>query len=256
MKREPSIHVTRSCLIELFEEFGFDVNKITPFMLAAKNYALVGRRLIIENSKTRQNKLRKVSTEDIYLLGEFSLKFRQYVLDNKIRPTFPIINEHHSDWKYVKNAVKNLIEFCEQYNYDPHEMIDDFIELAHKVMGKQFSLHKFSYYRTRMLDYYHELYVIQNDPNKEETLRMMSFYLKLVNQMTRINLDDLKKRSVYYHFVLGSAEALKNNADVTDWVQAQFDAIAWADEIPEPSMMHNDRAVERYRKYLMKKKKR
>ena len=47
--------------------------------------------------------------------------------------------------------------------------------------------------------------------------------------------------------------------DEKDWnvfqfLDAQFEALAWCNGLPEPSQMYNDKAIERYNKYLYKNK--
>ena len=44
-----------------------------------------------------------------------------------------------------------------------------------------------------------------------------------------------------------------------DWnsiwfIDAQFESLAWCNGLPEPSQMYNEKAIERYNKYLYKNK--
>lgn len=42
--------------------------------------------------------------------------------------------------------------------------------------------------------------------------------------------------------------------DPMKFIDAQFESLAWCNGLPEPSQMYNDKAIERYNKYLYKYK--
>lgn len=257
MKRQPSIHVTKEILEKLFDKYDLPKNNIPRLMMDAQQYALLNRRAIAVASVAKAKKIKNIVQVDNKIVGQFALRYREFIKDNKIRKTPAIITSDHSDFKFLKQAVKIYVEYCAEFDLEADVEIDDFLILSYKVMGKKnFTIRKFNYYRTRILDEYNLLLTIQTDVNEKFTINMFNYYLTQVSSMSTMDINDLKTNKVYYHFVLASEDAIAKKSTAKNWVDSQFEALAYLEAIPEPNQMYGKHAQSRYRKWQLKNNKR
>ena len=80
------------------------------------------------------------------------------------------------------------------------------------------------------------------------------YFIKRVADVTGIYESFVNQPDKYIHFVRLDKFLSEKGWDPTQFIDAQFESLAWCNGLPEPSQMYNDKAIERYNKYLFKHK--
>ena len=87
----------------------------------------------------------------------------------------------------------------------------------------------------------------------EEVIRIKDYYFKKVASATGI-YDGVDNPEKLIHFLRLKTFLDERGWDPMKFIDAQFESLAWCNGLPEPSQMYNDKAIERYNKYLYKNK--
>ena len=68
-------------------------------------------------------------------------------------------------------------------------------------------------------------------------------------------MNHMKKNpEKYVHFAYVAAFLEEEGWDYKDFIDAQFESLAWCNGLPDIAQLYTDKAVERYNKYLYKNK--
>ena len=87
----------------------------------------------------------------------------------------------------------------------------------------------------------------------EEVIRIKDYYFKKVASATGI-YDGVDNPEKLIHFLRLKTFLDERGWDYTKFIDAQFESLAWCNGLPEPNQMYNEKAIERYNKYLYKNK--
>lgn len=252
--REPSIHITKSQFEEILNTLEVDNFPVEAFFVIARKEAINHRAVLVSNNKNtkRVNNILLASKGDAALVADILYATRIKLKHRGVRK----INESNSrEWANCKKLAEICNTFCEDFKFDTREGFIKYIETGLKrmtdyrnVMQRLISMQDNI---TNQIDAEIEL---KGDKDPGFTKDIHDEFIKRVASVTGIYESYEHQPEKYVHFL-----RIHNLMDEKDWnvfkfLDAQFEALAWCNGLPEPSQMYNDKAIERYNKYLYKNK--
>lgn len=253
-KRSPSIHITKSQFEEILNTLEVDNFPVEVFFVIARKMAINHRAVSVSNNKNtkRVNNILLASKGDAALVADILYATRIKLKHRGVRK----INESNSrEWANCKKLAEVCNTFCEDFKFDTREGFIKYIETGLKrmtdyrnVMQRLISMQDNI---TNQIDAEIEL---KGDKDPGFTKDIHDEFIKRVASVTGIYESYEHQPEKYVHFL-----RIHNLMDEKDWnvfqfLDAQFEALAWCNGLPEPSQMYNDKAIERYNKYLYKNK--
>lgn len=252
-KRSPSIHITKSQFEEILNTLEVDNFPVEAFFVIARKEAINHRAVLVSNKNTKRvNNILLASKGDAALVADILYATRIKLKHRGVRK----INESNSrEWANCKKLAEICNTFCEDFKFDTREGFIKYIETGLKrmtdyrnVMQRLISMQDNI---TNQMDAEIEL---KGDKDPGFTKDIHDEFIKRVASVTGIYESYEHQPEKYVHFL-----RIHNLMDEKDWnvfqfLDAQFEALAWCNGLPEPSQMYNDKAIERYNKYLYKNK--
>lgn len=253
-KRSPSIHITKPQFEEILNTLEVNNFPVEAFFVIARKMAINHRTVLVSNNKNtkRVNNILLASKGDAALVADILYATRIKLKHRGVRK----INESNSrEWANCKKLAEVCNTFCEDFKLDTREGFIKYIETGLKrmtdyrnVMQRLISMQDNI---TNQIDAEIEL---KEDKDPGFTKDIHDEFIKRVASVTGIYESYEHQPEKYVHFL-----RIHNLMDEKDWnvfqfLDAQFEALAWCNGLPEPSQMYNDKAIERYNKYLYKNK--
>lgn len=251
--REPSIHITKSQFEEILNTLEVDNFPVEAFFVIARKEAINHRAVLVSNNKNtkRVNNILLASKGDAALVADIiyatriKLKHRGV---RKIRETEP------RNWAVCKKIAELCNQFCEDFQLDTREGFIKYIELGIKKMDGNYNnlLNRLSSMSEKISDLYSATLEMEDDSGNAKAIH--DYFIKRVADVTGIYESFVNQPDKYIHFVRLDKFLSEKGWDPTQFIDAQFESLAWCNGLPEPSQMYNDKAIERYNKYLFKHK--
>lgn len=253
-KRSPSIHITKSQFEEILNTLEVNNFPVEAFFVIARKEAINHRAVLVSNNKNTKkvSNILLASKGDAALVADILYATRIKLKHRGVRK----INESNSrEWANCKKLAEVCNTFCEDFKFDTREGFIKYIETGLKrmtdyknVMQRLISMQDNI---TNQIDAEIEL---KKDKDPGFTKDIHDEFIKRVASVTGIYESYEHQPEKYVHFL-----RIHNLMDEKDWnvfqfLDAQFEALAWCNGLPEPSQMYNDKAIERYNKYLYKNK--
>lgn len=253
-KRSPSIHITKSQFEEILNILEVDNFPVEAFFVIARKEAINHRAVLVSNNKNTKkvSNILLASKGDAALVADILYATRIKLKHRGVRK----INESNTrEWALCKKLAEICNTFCEDFKFDTREGFIKYIETGLKrmtdyrnVMQRLISMQDNI---TNQIDAEIEL---KGDKDPGFTKDIHDEFIKRVASVTGIYESYEHQPEKYVHFL-----RIHNLMDEKDWnvfqfLDAQFEALAWCNGLPEPSQMYNDKAIERYNKYLYKNK--
>lgn len=258
MSRDPSIHLSKSQFLRLLEDMGIEGFPTDNFFVQARKVALNTRAILVSNKKdTKQvNKILLATKGDAAMVADIVYATRIKLHHRGIRK----INETQKrDWSLCKDLANICNQFSQDFNFkDARAGFIAYINIGFKRMGRDHRniLTRLIAMAENIYAYYESEQAIQEDTNPRLTNSLYEYYNKRVADSTGIyeraplNQDPDK----YNHFYQIRILCDDNKWDYQDFIDAQFDGMAWCNGLPEPHNMYGPKAIERYKKFVYKYK--
>lgn len=253
-KRSPSIHITKSQFEEILNTLEVDNFPVEAFFVIARKEAINHRAVLVSNNKNikRVNNILLASKGDAALVADILYATRIKLKHRGVRK----INESNSrEWANCKKLAEVCNTFCEDFKFDTREGFIKYIETGLKrmtdyrnVMQRLISMQDNI---TNQIDAEIEL---KEDKDPGFTKDIHDEFIKRVASVTGIYESYEHQPEKYVHFLRIHNLMDEKGWNVFQFLDAQFEALAWCNGLPEPSQMYNDKAIERYNKYLYKNK--
>lgn len=251
--REPSIHITKSQFEEILNTLEVYNFPIDAFFVIARKEAINTRVVVVTNNKTTKkvsnillaSKGDAALVADIIYATRIKLKHRGV---RKIRETEP------RNWAVCKKIAELCNQFCEDFQLDTREGFIKYIELGIKKMDGNYNnlLNRLSSMSEKISDLYSATLEMEDDSGNAKAIH--DYFIKRVADVTGIYESFVNQPDKYIHFVRLDKFLSEKGWNPTQFIDAQFESLAWCNGLPEPSQMYNDKAIERYNKYLFKHK--
>lgn len=260
MKRDPSLHITKSDLVKLLAEINYS-QRTSGIALAdkifenAKKYQITDRYLqILEQKSAVKKKVTKsMEADDVPagLVEKFNLWLvTERTAHNEYIKATPI-SKSNKQYTLLKEVVKMSQDFVEKFEITPQsDGHREYIRLGLRVM-KRYSLNRFKTYDTLINEMFESSVIVLMDEHKEDTSKFYGIWQEsMVKHTSMEGLDLLSDYVKYAHMVYGREQADECDAYYEDWVEAQFDGLSFMNVIPELSQFYGENAKKRWEKYI------
>lgn len=253
-KRSPSIHITKSQFEEILNILEVDNFPVEAFFVIARKEAINHRAVLVSNNKNtkRVNNILLASKGDAALVADILYATRIKLKHRGVRK----INESNSrEWANCKKLAEVCNTFCEDFKFDTREGFIKYIETGLKRMTDYRNvMQRLLSMQENITNQVEAELELKGDKDPGFTKDIHDEFIKRVASVTGIYESYEHQPEKYVHFL-----RIHNLMDEKDWnvfqfLDAQFEALAWCNGLPEPSQMYNDKAIERYNKYLYKNK--
>lgn len=251
--REPSIHITKSQFEEILNTLEVDNFPVEAFFVIARKEAINHRAVLVSNNKNtkRVNNILLASKGDAALVADILYATRIKLKHRGVRK----INESNSrEWANCKKIAELCNQFCEDFRLDIREGFIKYIELGIKKMDGNYNnlLNRLASMSEKISDLYSATLEMEGDSGNAKAIH--DYFIKRVADVTGIYESFVNQPDKYIHFVRLDKFLSEKGWDPIQFIDAQFESLAWCNGLPEPSQMYNDKAIERYNKYLFKHK--
>lgn len=253
-KRSPSIHITKSQFEEILNILEVDNFPVEAFFVIARKEAINHRAVLVSNNKNtkRVKNILLASKGDAALVADILYATRIKLKHRGVRK----INESNSrEWANCKKLAEVCNTFCEDFKFDTREGFIKYIETGLKRMTDYRNvMQRLLSMQENITNQVEAELELKGDKDPGFTKDIHDEFIKRVASVTGIYESYEHQPEKYVHFL-----RIHNLMDEKDWnvfqfLDAQFEALAWCNGLPEPSQMYNDKAIERYNKYLYKNK--
>ena len=253
-KRSPSIHITKSQFEEILNTLEVDNFPVEAFFVIARKEAINHRAVLVSNNKNTKkvSNILLASKGDAALVADILYATRIKLKHRGVRK----INESNSrEWANCKKLAEVCNTFCEDFKFDTREGFIKYIETGLKRMTDYRNvMQRLLSMQENITNQVEAELELKEDKDPGFTKDIHDEFIKRVASVTGIYESYEHQPEKYVHFL-----RIHNLMDEKDWnvfqfLDAQFEALAWCNGLPEPSQMYNDKAIERYNKYLYKNK--
>lgn len=264
MRRDPSLHITKSNLARILAEVEFNartnpMSLADAIMTASIPYQIKDRYLqLLEQNKVTKDKITRsikadqtTSDQDV---GKMNLILHTLRMASNphVKPK-PILRDS-KDYLMLKDITKLAIIFCETFGIEnKNEGFKEYLTIGLSLM-RNYSLNRFKYYDNRIHEDLNARVTLAHDPDKEGT---ESFKEMLVEAMRYYSSMEFFIKKDEHHSLLhvyhGRVHADEVGAEHDDWIIAQFEGLAFLDTLPELSQFYGENALGRYKKYMVNK---
>lgn len=253
-KRSPSIHITKSQFEEILNTLEVDNFPVEAFFVIARKEAINHRAVLVSNNKNTKkvSNILLASKGDAALVADILYAIRIKLKHRGVRK----INESNSrEWANCKKLAEVCNTFCEDFKFDTREGFIKYIETGLKRMTDYRNvMQRLLSMQENITNQVEAELELKEDKDPGFTKDIHDEFIKRVASVTGIYESYEHQPEKYVHFL-----RIHNLMDEKDWnvfqfLDAQFEALAWCNGLPEPSQMYNDKAIERYNKYLYKNK--
>ena len=251
--KDPTLRITRSALIKILKDVDFKRNVLSiadDIFNKAQPYQIRDRYNIQVNTKVGK-KLQRTVEAETPIIEKFNLilyTIRQELKHQRIK----VIHKNDKDYLMLKEVAKMAYEFVEDFNITPREDgYKEYCRIGIGFMGKAYGLNKFKTYNKAIYEYLESYLVVSKDDNVEATTEFYAIWQRIMLDSTGLERqiyleNDYKK---YANMVFGRQAADAAGVAYAEWIQAQFDGLAFMNAVPELSQLHGENALVRYERY-------
>lgn len=252
-KRSPSIHITKSQFEEILNTLEVDNFPVEAFFVIARKKAINHRAVLVSNHKNtkRVNNILLASKGDAALVADILYAIRIKLKHRGVRK----INESNSrEWANCKKLAEICNTFCEDFKFDTREGFIKYIETGLKRMTDYRNIMQRLLSMQENITNQISAEIELQDSDLKLTKEIHDYFIGKIAKATGIYESYENQPEKYIHFVRLGDFLKKKHWDFESFIDAQFESLAWCNGLPEPSQMYNDKAIERYNKYLYKNK--
>lgn len=248
----PSIHITKSNFKKLLSDCGIKLSdsKIDMFFQKSINYNIKNRYLILSNKQAIIEKLLKTHKRDSNGAELFN-GILTSVRRDKGHKFVRHITKDDRQYAMLKEINLIAIEFCETFDLDHRPGFTDFVKYGLDIIGRNYAINKFKYYKDKIFKYKEVELLIGTDSDKYLTSQIYSYYAEKVEKETG---TEYKVSTIedYADLVYTRQCITDNNADYRSWIDAQFDKLAFVEVVPNLYQLHGEKAIKRFNSSNMK----
>ena len=249
--REPSIHITRTALNALLEEYeyrhelGIDIDSLVEYLLYNGSYYQIEKRLPLASFK---KDVKKVLEGTMAPKDETSLMAQTIHMlrwkDNKFKAG-ALVKDGDAAWKKTKEIAALGNRFCEAYDLRKDIGYKKYIGIYMMIKTKSFSLQAINARHEFICETYEAQLKIEDDDHREDTARAHEEYQRRVFERTGNKMDYHNNPVQYAHFIDAIDQANELNLTAEDYIESQFQQLDWKNGIPKPAGFATDMARDR-----------
>lgn len=253
MKRDPSIHITLSVFRDLLEEMEIEDFPISVFFRKASLKAINSRVVAVTNNKVTKevNKVLLATKGDANLVADVIYSIRVKLKHRGVRK---ITQSNTKDWTLCKKLADICNHFCEDFNYPLREGFIKYIEYGiYRLNNNRNLLNRLIAMSDNIYSSWEAKIQIEEDDNKDLTKQIHDYYVNKIASNTGIVENYNDQPDKYIHFVNLRKFLADKDWDYSDYIDSQFEALAFCNGIPPIETLYSDKGIERYNKWLFKR---
>lgn len=248
--RDPALHIRRSHLRTILKGMDLDPTCVDEIFKAARPYQIRTRSIMQASTKERAKRAR-VTQAKCPLTPDRFLRILHAERVRHKHSTITPIRQGDSSWSVLGEIARDAYEFGEQFDITPRETAyHRYVSIGLDMMKRAYMLTKFKYLKERIYAYMAAERLVDLDPDQDATDRFAQVWYDAMEKYSRV-VFDLSKQDLAL-IIHGRAEADEQGADYGDWVEAQFDQLAFMEVVPNLNQFHGDGATKRYRNYMLR----
>lgn len=254
MSREPSIHITKSQFEEILNTLEVDNFPVEAFFVIARKEAINTRAVVVSNKGTTKKvtNILLASKGDAALVADILYATRIKLKHRGVRK----INESNSrEWANCKKLAEICNIFCDDFKLGTREGFIKYIEVGLKRMTDYRNLiQRLISMQDNITNQVSAEIELSGDNDPDYTEDIHNYFVKKIADATGIYESYKNQPEKYVHFMRLGKLIGEREWNSIWFIDAQFESLAWCNGLPEPSQMYNEKAIERYNKYLYKNK--
>ena len=258
--RDPSVHLTRKSFEKIISLLGIKKFPTDLFFIEARKRSIDSRSIIVSNKKDT-GKVKNITladhgdanlAADIIYATRVKLKHRgvRKIQQNNLR-----------DWTNCKKLADICNQYCKDFDMPIREGFIQYIEIGiDRCNGNNRNL------ITRLVAMYENIYnyteakleienYITNSDISAKVESIHDYYVEYIATSTGIVENYKNDPEKYVYFCRLHKLLTEHNWDPKEYIEAQFEALSFCNGIPSIDALCNDKAIERFNKYLYKNKK-
>lgn len=255
MKRDPSIHITRSQFEDIINTLQIDNFPTEAFFTIARKTAINSRAVLT----SKQKEIKSISKTLLASMGDAQMAADIYYMCRikmhhigvrKINPN------NTKDWSNCKSLAEVCNNFCDSFQLPTREGFIKYMEIGFSRIGKNSRggtglLQRLISMSENISAHYEAEIVIKDCKDGSTVNEMCNYYTNLIASSTGMYEDFSKEPLKYVHFVhlYNFLESKRLVNSYKEWIRAQFEALSFCNGIPRLEDLYNDKAIERYNKF-------
>lgn len=260
MKRNPSIHVTKTQLLDSLKKAVDQgiipddclVSLVKHLFTHSKNYNANNRSILVSNNKIEQ-KVKNIlssSSNDCKTLAHLIYLMRIRMKHMGVQE----IKATSRDWDSVKKVTANALEFCKVFNFDDKKSgFLKYLEIGNSKMAK-FSLQKYLSMNEAIFTTHESNELIKHDKYPALTKDICNAYNSRILNITGIGTDYSKNPEKYVCFCKVALYCIEHKIHYKNYIESQFSGLGFKDSYPDPLQLIGDKAIDRLNRYLYERK--
>ena len=153
-------------------------------------------------------------------------------------------------WLEVKEVCSLATEFCNEFSLPIKQGYLDYIEIGMDKM-KTYSLNRFKSLHGAIIKTFEAKIEVTQDTHPNRTLELIREYNTRILDQVGYTPEKLSWEQ-QAAFVKARKEVFRIGIGIKNYIDAQFEELAWTKSIPDPLQLYGEKAVERAVKYCYK----
>lgn len=259
--RDPSLHITKSDLVRVMNLFNY--GEFTPEQVAdkvmslAKPYQITDRYTkLLALKKETASKVSRSLEANLDMPSDGVEKFNMLLTAERQKgyAKVRVIRKSDSEYTHLKEVAARAYRFAHHFDVVPlTDGVKEFIRIGLDCMGK-YSLNRFRTYEKSIYEIFESQVDVIQDAHPEITASVFHAWKAKMQSLGAdegmVNIQSVYKK--YVHFVYAAKDVIKNDADVIEWVDAQFEELAFLEVVPELAQFYGENAAKRWSKYRLR----
>lgn len=255
MKRDPSIHITKSSFVRLLKYLEINKFPVDEFFIKARQLSIDARAVVANNAKSTKkiNNITLASNGDANLAADILYSVQIQLKHRGVKK----IDENNRQWPLCKKLAEVCNTFCKDFNLELRAGYIKYIKIGFSRMqgNHKNSLNRLISMAQNISDSFQATDEINHDSNRIETAAIHDYYCKVIADRAGFKVDYHNQPEIYIYFVRLREFCESNDIDYEEWIDAQFEGLAWCNGLPDPDKLLGDKAKSYYAKFQFKNNK-
>lgn len=254
MKRDPSIHITKSSFRKILQDMEIKF-PVEDFFVKARQVS-VDARIIAATSRKITKKVNNItlaSNGDANLAADILYSVQIQLKHRGVKK----IDENNRQWSLIKKLADVCNTFCHDFGLETRAGYIKYIKIGFSRMQGNHKnyLNRLISMAQNITDSFQATDDINHDESPIETANIHDYYCKVIADRAGFKVDYHNQPETYIYFVRLREFCQANGIDPEVWIDAQFEGLAWCNGFPDPDKLLGDKAKSYYAKFQFKNNK-
>lgn len=252
MKRDPSIHITKSVFKEILQELELDEFPTEEFFIKARQVSIDTRVIAVTSAKTTKkvNNITLASNGNTNLAADILYSVQIQLKHRGVKK----IDENNRQWPLCKKLADVCNTFCTDFNLETRSGYIKYIKMGFSRMQGNHKnyLNRLIAMAQNITDSYQATDEINHDESPIETSAIHDYYCRVIADRAGFRVDYHNQPEVYVYFIRLREFCEAQGIDYEEWIDSQFEGLAWCNGLPDPDKLLGDKANSYYAKFRFK----